>query len=191
MENTNKVVFRRINGRIVPIKAGVSKMPALKGRKASEDSTGISSAIEKGVISGGAGGAAVFGGFKGAESWLGQRVKDLGKKLDKFPRKAVPKKPKFTYQVDTGFGDVPLGRVAGKMKAKPAYDAAVARYAKKLTQHSDYGAKRLALRFQKLQFIKYRNLVSMNTPRAVVGAAIGVGAIAAGISLYNHYRAKK
>lgn len=179
MENKPAVVFRRINGRVIPIRAknGVAQQ---------KNDRSVAGMIRGSAASGAAAGGAAFGATKGGQKWLDMRIKDLGNEI-KAKKMKEPKKPKpfaawknAAPNLDPQLRGTGLGNTEQARNARGPYEKAVGQYKRQFTKYTKTKKAVELLRGQEIQYIRFRKILSFHTPKAVIGAALlGAGAYAA------------
>jgi hypothetical protein len=182
------IVFRRIHGRIVPIR---QKEDALSR---------IETNAKKAAAIGGTAGGASYAGFESIRRWLGARKKEVAQQIIPFrsmrpaPFTRIKPTPPWDDVGKTVFhmDDSPMARIAreGYNKELNAFKYAKTKSAKLwktyMTEAKPVLAGRAGLRFRHFQLGKAERFVAGHTLKAT--AAIGA---AAAIGAFAYYQLKK
>lgn len=186
MDNKPQVIFRRVNGRIVPIRTKNGQVS--RARKKSKD--GLSDKVEDAVNTGGAAGTLAYGKAKATSWWLGRRVAEQSGKIAAMPKVARPSHPVFKQfakrvKEDPDFAGTPLGDLSRSAKAKVNYTKALKRYRGRFAEYSENFLNRRDLRAEKIKSIKFQRILNRNALGIAGIAALGAGVFSLGRSLYK------
>lgn len=190
----NQVVFRRINGRVVPIRTSGGQPMAKKPRKQSKMLSGTDMA-QAASFAASTTAAGTQASIMGANRFLTKTIEGYSRKLEKFPKIPNPDKPllksfevKQMMRADKEFGGVPLGKVNAKNIARMQHDAAMGDYWRDLKKYTANNQTRALARSQKIQFIRARKLLSKHTAALVIGSAVTAAASSLAYDSFRNWR---
>jgi hypothetical protein len=205
MENNRAVTFRRINGRVIPIRSKNGEVKKTKNQTKGTISDRFESGLRAGSIGGAAASGATFSAYKVAGKVVDGFREEAEKALDDlkpvaFPgnkprKKKVSMKP--ILRAHPVWGDTPFGEQmqrkdmdklfrAETLRAKTAYKVKNIKYAAKLRKYASYVGKRENLSFQHSKFLRYSSVLSRSMPRAVIATGLVIGGISAIANMMNN-----